>query len=80
MHNSESSESSETRFDRSTAKGRLAEIAYLDSLSDEELAVTDTGHRYVTRNPSESPEQRAVLLQRLAEAEARQEKLTRQQR
>lgn len=64
------------RFDRSTVEGRRAEMAYLDGLSDEQLAATDSGHRYVTRNPVETPQQRAVLLKRLAEAEARHQRLT----
>ena len=64
------------RFDRSTVDGRRAEMAYLDGLSDEQLAADDPGHRYVTRNPAETPRQRAVLLQRLAEAEARHQHLT----
>ena len=72
--------SSKAQFDRTTVEGRLAEMAYLDGLTDEELAGTDPGHRYLTRNPSETPEERAVLLRRLAEAEARQENLTPQQR
>jgi len=63
------------RFDRSTVEGRLAEMAYLDGLSDEQLAAADPGHRYVTRHPAETPQQRAVLLQRLAEAEDRRQRL-----
>jgi hypothetical protein len=58
------------RFDRSTAEGRRAEMAYLDGLSDEELADWDPGHRYVTRNP-ESPDRRAAMLEGLADAERR---------
>lgn len=73
------SDPSEARFDRSTAAGRLAEMAYLDGLSDDELAAIDPGHRYVTRNPAETSDQRAVLLERLADAEARRENLTPQQ-
>ena len=61
------------RFDRSTVEGRLAEMAYLDGLTDEEVADLDPGHRYVTRNPAETPEQRTALLRRLAEAEQRLE-------
>ena len=68
----------EPQFDRSTAEGRRAELVYLDSLSDGELIELDPGHRYVTRNPVELPEQRALLLQRLADAEARQESLAQQ--
>lgn len=63
------------RFDRSTVEGRLAEMSFLDGLSDEQLASTDPAHRYVTRNPAETPQQRAVLLDRLADAEARREQL-----
>ncbi len=63
------------QFDRSTVEGRLAEMAYLDGLSDEELAAADSGHRYVTRNPAETPQQRAVLLERLGDAETRREQL-----
>ena len=63
------------RFDRSTVEGRLAEMAYLDGLGEEQLAAADPGHRYITRNPAETPQQRAVLLQRLAEAEARRQRL-----
>ena len=72
--------SAKVRFDRTTVEGRLAEMAYLDGLTDEELAAIDPGHRYVTRNPSETPEERAALLRRLAEAEARRESLTPHQR
>lgn len=67
------------RFDRSTVEGRLAEMAYLDGLTDEEVAEHDPGHRYVTRNPAETPEQRAVLLRRLTEAEKRLEEFKAQQ-
>ena len=58
-------------FDRSTAEGRRAEMAYLDGMSDAELVDWDPGHRYVTRNPAESPEQRAAMLARLADADQR---------
>ena len=61
----------EVEFDRSTIEGRLAEMADLDSLSDEQVADLDLGHRYVTRNPAETPEQRAALLQRLTDSERR---------
>ncbi|MCP5028997.1 MAG: hypothetical protein GY929_22210 [Actinomycetia bacterium] len=71
---------SESEFDRTTAAGRRAEMAYLDSLTDGELAEVDPGHRYVTQNPAETPDQRAVLLKRLADAEARRESLARQHR
>lgn len=50
---------------------RRAEMAYLDGLSDEELADWEPGHRYVTRNPEESPERRAAMLEGLANAEQR---------
>lgn len=67
------------RFDRSTVEGRLTEMAYLDGLTDEEVADLDPGHRYITRNPAETPEQREVLLERLAEAEQRLEEFKAQQ-
>ncbi|MDH3683287.1 MAG: hypothetical protein OEV40_25465 [Acidimicrobiia bacterium] len=44
-------------------------MEYLDGLSDEELADWDPGHRYVTRNPEESPERRAAMLEGLVNAE-----------
>jgi len=69
----------QARFERSTAEGRLAEMAYLDSLTDEQLAGLDPDHRYVTRNPAETSQQRAVLLQRLTEAEGRLDNLAPQQ-
>ena len=68
--------SSNKQFDRSTPEGRRAEMAHLDSLTDDELLATEPGHRYITRNPSETPQQRALLLQRLAEAEDRHENLS----
>ena len=46
-------------------------MAYLDGMSDAELVDWDPGHRYVTRNPAESPEQRAAMLARLADADQR---------
>ncbi len=67
------------RFDRSTVEGRLMEMAYLDGLTDEEVADLDPGHRYITRNPAETPEQREVLLERLADAEQRLEEFKAQQ-
>ncbi|MCB0993723.1 MAG: hypothetical protein KDB21_01435 [Acidimicrobiales bacterium] len=63
------------RFDRRTVEGRLAEMAWLDDLGQGEAEAVWPGHRYVTRNPAESAQQRAVLLARLAEAEARLENL-----
>ena len=68
----------DVRFDRSTVEGRRAEMAYLESLSDADLADWDRDHRYVTRNPAESPEQRAAMLERLAEAEERLAEFKRQ--
>ena len=67
------------RFDRSTVEGRLAEMSYLDGLTEEQVADLDPGHRYITRNPAETPEQREVLLDRLAEAEQRLEQFKAQQ-
>lgn len=60
----------ESPFDRSTAEGRRAEMAYLDSLSDAERNAYDPGHRYVTANPATTPEREARLAEQLANINA----------
>lgn len=57
-------------FDRTTAEGRRAEMAYLDSLDEAEFNAYDPGHRYVTANPATTPEREAHLAKRLAEVDA----------
>ena len=56
-------------FDRSTAEGRRAEMAYLDSLSDDERAAFEPGHRYVTANPRTTSQRETLLAQQLVAAE-----------
>ena len=58
------------QFDRSTAEGRQAEMAHLDSLTEAERAAYDPGHRYVTANPATSPEREARLGEQLADLNA----------
>jgi hypothetical protein len=54
-------------FDRATAEGRRAEMAYLDNLDEAELDAYDRGHRYVTANPATTPEREAHLAKQLAD-------------
>lgn len=60
----------EFSFDRSTAEGRRAEMAYLDNLSDAERDAYDREHRYVTANPATTPEREARLAEQLADLNA----------
>lgn len=57
-------------FDRSTVEGRRAEMAHLDSLTDDELDGYDPGHRYVTANPATTPEREARIAEHLADLNA----------
>ena len=57
-------------FDRSTVAGRQAEMEHLDGLSDTERDTFDPGHRYVTANPSTTPDREARLAQQLADISA----------
>lgn len=58
-------------FDRSTKAGRAAEIAYLDSLDDAQLATYPRRHRFVTRGAKTTPEREARLREQLADAESK---------